>query len=198
MAACTPKVSKPGLPGSKMPCNERGDYRVVFKTSKGYFVVKVHNSWAPNSASRFHELAASGYFNGCKFYRVVKGFMAQSGVNGNPSVTALWRERYIKDDPPLVKNVRGTVCMARSGAPNSATMQFFINLKDNTYLESQGYAPFGCIAEGMDVVDKLYASYGECAPAGNGPNQQRVIAEGNDYLVAEFPLLDRIITATLK
>jgi peptidyl-prolyl cis-trans isomerase A (cyclophilin A) len=198
LAACARKINVTTQTGVENTGQERPNYNAIFHTSKGYIVIEVHKSWAPNSANRFLDLIASGYFNGCKFYRVLKGFMAQSGINGDPKTTALWKMQTIDDDPPLIENVRGTVCMARSGAPNSATAQFLINVGDNTFLKSQGYAPFGRVSDGMDVVDQLYSGYGEGAPMGSGPIQHRVIEDGDAYLASEFPLLDFIINANLQ
>jgi peptidyl-prolyl cis-trans isomerase A (cyclophilin A) len=189
---------KVDVPKEETLLKGRGDYAVVLKTSKGSVVIEVHKSWAPNAASRFRDLTVSGYYNGCRFYRVVKDFTAQSGVNGDPKVTASWTDRSINDDPPIMENVRGTVCMARSGAANSSTTQFFINTKGNLFLKGQGYAPFGFVTEGIEVIDSLYSTYGECVPLGGGPDQRRVIAEGESYLKTEFPLLDQLNSATLR
>jgi peptidyl-prolyl cis-trans isomerase A (cyclophilin A) len=198
LEACAKKTTVTTQPGVVQPSQGQPDYKAIFHTSKGNIVIEVHKSWAPNSADRFRELITSGYFNGSKFYRVLKGFMAQSGINGDSKTTALWKMRTIEDDPPLIENVRGTVCMARTGAPNSATAQFFINVKDNIYLKSQGYAPFGRVSDGMDVIDRLYSGYGECAPMGSGPIQNRIMEEGDAYLASEFPLLDFVINAALQ
>jgi peptidyl-prolyl cis-trans isomerase A (cyclophilin A) len=197
IASCTKRAGNIRRPDVINLTNEHDDYRVLFETSKGTVVIEAHSSWAPNGANRFRELTESGYYNGCKFYRVIKGFMVQAGLNGDPPLTAQWTGRQIDDDPPRAENMRGTVCMARSG-PNSATTQFFINTNDNLFLESQGCAPFGSVVEGMEIVDSLYSEYGECAPIAKGPEQRWVIAKGDVYLSAEFPLLDRIITATLQ
>jgi peptidyl-prolyl cis-trans isomerase A (cyclophilin A) len=80
---------------------------------------------------------------------------------------------------------------ATSG-PNSRTSQVFINFADNDRLDGMGFAPFGQIVDGMNVVDSLYSGYGEGAPGGNGPSQGRIQAEGNEYLKRDFPQLDWI------
>lgn len=171
-------------------------YRVKFETSKGDFVVRVVRDWAPNGADRFEELVEAGYYDECRFFRVLDDFMAQVGVNGDPAVSARWRTKNIPDDRVLEPNERGYVTFATSGK-NSRTTQFFINFKYNQDLDSMGFSPFGKVIEGMDVVDSLYSGYGEGAPKGPGPNQGRVQEEGNEYLNREFPELDYIKRATI-
>jgi len=90
------------------------------------------------------------------------------------------------------------VTFAKSGAPNSRSTQIFINYRDNTNLDRQGFAAFGQVTSGMDVVDKLYSGYGEGAPSGRGPEQGRIQSEGNAYLVKDFPKLDYVKKATIE
>jgi len=169
-------------------------FRVKFQTSKGDVVIEVTREWAPLGADRFYNLADNGFYDGCKFFRVIDGFMAQFGINGDPKVSAVWRDQRIKDDPNTQSNSRGRVTFAMGG-PDTRTSQLFISFGDNSFLDTQGFSPFGEIVEGMDVVDELYADYGEGAPRGRGPEQGRVQHEGNAYLEAEFPELDSIISA---
>jgi peptidyl-prolyl cis-trans isomerase A (cyclophilin A) len=171
-------------------------YRVNFDTSAGPFVIEVHRAWAPNGADRFYNLVKNGFFDNARFFRVISNFMVQFGINGDPAVAAAWRPARISDDPTKESNKRGYVTFATSG-PNSRTTQVFINFKDNGFLDGQGFAPFGQVTSGMEVVDKLYAEYGEGAPSGPGPNQQRVQTEGNAYLTKEFPKLDFVKKATI-
>ncbi|MEZ6192444.1 MAG: peptidylprolyl isomerase [Phycisphaerales bacterium] len=169
-------------------------FKVKFVTTKGDIVIEVTRAWAPRGADRFYNLADNGFYDGCKFFRVIEGFMSQFGINGDPEVSAVWREQKIQDDPNKEKNSRGRVTFAMAG-PNTRTTQLFINFGDNTFLDTQGFSPFGEVVEGMDIVDQLYADYGEGAPRGNGPDQGRIQQEGNAYLNAEFPRLDHIISA---
>src|SRR5580692_7539508 len=172
-------------------------YKVQFDTSKGVFVVEVHRDWAPNGADRFYNLVKNGFFDNARFFRVISGFMVQFGINGDPQVSAVWREARIKDDPVTKSNARGAITFATAG-PNTRTTQIFINYADNSRLDRQGFAPFGIVTgNGMDVVDKLYAEYGEGAPSGQGPAQDRVQREGNAYLTGQFPKLDYIKKATI-
>ncbi|HWW36845.1 MAG TPA: peptidylprolyl isomerase [Xanthobacteraceae bacterium] len=171
-------------------------YKVEFDTSKGPFVVEVHRDWAPNGADRFYNLVKNGFYDNTRFFRVIEGFMAQFGVNGDPKVSAVWRESRIKDDPVKVSNKRTFVTFATAG-PNTRTTQIFISYGDNSNLDSQGFSPFGQVVSGMKVVDSLYSGYGEGAPGGRGPNQTRVQSEGNAYLASSFPNLDYVKKATI-
>ncbi len=183
----------PDMPSEEAPAN----YKVRFDTSKGPFVVEVRRDAAPNGADRFYNLVKSGFFDNARFFRVVSGFMVQFGINGDPAVMAKWRNARIKDDPVKVSNQRSFVTFATSGT-DSRTTQVFINFVNNDWLDSRGFAPFGKVVSGMEVVDKLYAEYGEGAPKGNGPDQSRVQMEGNAYLAKSFPKLDYIKKATIE
>ena len=171
-------------------------YKVQFETSKGDFVIEVHPDWAPLGAARFRELVEAGVFDDARFFRVIQGFMVQFGIAGDPKVSTRWRNSPIEDDPTKKSNTRGMVTFATAG-PNSRTSQVFINYGNNANLDAQGFAPFGEVVSGMDVVDSLYAGYGEGAPAGGGPDQGRIQNEGNAYLNENFPKLDYINKATI-
>jgi peptidyl-prolyl cis-trans isomerase A (cyclophilin A) len=172
-------------------------YKAKFDTSKGVFVVEVRRDSAPVGADRFFNLVKNGYFDNTRFFRVISGFMVQFGINGDPRINAQWREARIKDDLVKQSNKRGFITFATSG-PDSRTTQVFINFGDNSRLDTQGFAPFGQVVSGMDVVDKLFAGYGEGAPRGQGPDQGRVQREGNAYLEKEFGQLDFIKKATIE
>jgi peptidyl-prolyl cis-trans isomerase A (cyclophilin A) len=172
-------------------------FRADFDTSKGTFTVQVTREWAPIGADRFYNLVKNGYYDDCRFFRVLPGFMAQVGINGNPTIQKAWVGARIQDDPVKQSNRRAFVTFA-TGGPNTRTTQIFINYRDNSNLDKQGFAPFGQVVSGMDVVDKLYNGYGEGAPNGKGPAQARIQAEGNVYLNKEFPMLDYIKAATIS
>jgi peptidyl-prolyl cis-trans isomerase A (cyclophilin A) len=131
-----------------------------------------------------------------RFFRVLDGFMAQFGINGDPKVSAVWREARIQDDPVRQSNRRGYLTYAMAG-PNTRTSQLFINFGDNSSLDRQGFSPFGQVTSGMNVVDALYSGDGEGAPRGKGPDQGRVQTEGNAYLAKNFPRLDFVKKATI-
>jgi len=171
-------------------------YTVNLDTSKGLVVIDVHRDWAPLGADRFYNLVKNGYYDGTRFYRVINGFMAQIGIHGTPAVDAPWMNARIKDDPEKESNKRGFVTFA-TGGPNTRTTQFFINYRDNSNLDKMGFAPFGEVVKGMDIVDQFYSGYGEGAPQGRGPAQGQIHAEGNTYLNKDFPKLDYIKTATI-
>ena len=171
-------------------------YKVDFDTSKGAFVVEVHRDWAPNGADRFYNLVKNGFYDNTRFFRVVSGFMVQFGINGDPKLSALWRNARITDDPVRQSNKRGYITFATAG-PNTRTTQVFINFGDNSALDRQGFAAFGQIVSGMNVVDALYSGYGEGAPQGRGPEQGRIQQEGNTYLTRDFAKLDYVKKATI-
>ena len=173
-------------------------FRARFETSKGDFVVEVTRAWSPAGADHFYNLVSHGYLDGVRFFRVIEGFMAQFGINGNPELAALLQEENILDDPVVESNTRGKMTFAKASQPNSRSTQIFINLVPNTNLDALGFSPFGEIVEGMEVVDQLYSGYGEGAPQGMGPNQGRAQAEGNAYLNAEFPNLDYVERASIE
>jgi peptidyl-prolyl cis-trans isomerase A (cyclophilin A) len=171
-------------------------FRAQFTTSKGDFTIEVVRDWAPNGADRFYNLVSNGYYDGCRFFRVVSGFMVQFGINGDPKISTVWRGATIPDDRGKQSNTRSMVTFATAGK-NTRTTQVFINFVDNSSLDTQGFSPFGRVVQGMDVVDKLYAGYGEGAPSGSGPNQGRVQTEGNAYLTLDFPKLDYVKAAKI-
>ena len=186
----------PDAPEMNRRAPERFNVRV--ETSKGVILIEVHRDWAPNGADRFYNLVRAGYYNQVRFHRVIEGRWAQFGINGDPKVSSVWRARTIPDDPRRESNVRGTVAYAFAVA-NGRTTQVFINLRDNSAThDAEPFAPFGRVAEGMDVVDKLNAEYGESAGGGIRAGKQGPLFEGGvDYLKRNFPRLDYIVRATV-
>jgi len=187
-----PSLLNPALLKAKAP----EVYRVKIATTKGDFVVEVKRAWAPLGADRFYNLARNGFYEGAAFFRVLPGFVAQFGIPARPAVGRAWARATIPDDPVTQSNLRGSLTFATAGR-NTRTTQIFINLADNPRLDGMGFAPFGRVVEGMDVVDKLYSDYGEGAPQGNGPDQGRLTNEGKAYLDKGFPLLDSIKSAAI-
>jgi cyclophilin family peptidyl-prolyl cis-trans isomerase len=165
-------------------------FRVKFETSCGDFVVEVQRKWAPKGADRFHELVTAGYYDECRFFRVVPDFVVQWGMNGDPAVYAKWKDNEIIDDPVVQSNLSGFVTFATKGE-NTRTCQLFINTADNQRLDDLGFAPFGKVVEGMDVVKKINAEYGQ------KPNQLLIQEQGNEYLKSKFPNLDYIKKASV-
>jgi cyclophilin family peptidyl-prolyl cis-trans isomerase len=171
-------------------------YNVKFETTKGDFVVAVEREWAPRAADHFFELVQTKFYDGVRFHRVIRGFVCQFGISPNRQLQEIWGAAKIPDDPVKLKNSKGTVAFAQLG-PNSRTTQVFINLRDNRVLDASGFAAFGKVTEGMDVVERLYFSYGEVAPRGGGPDPTQIEIQGYSYLDRQFPRLDSITRATV-
>jgi len=168
-------------------------FKAKFTTTKGDFVVQVTRAWSPLGADRFYNLVKNGFFTNVYFFRVVPGFVVQFGINGDPKIAAAWANANIQDDPPgRASNKRGTLTFAMAG-PNTRTTQIFINFGDNSALDRQGFTPFGEVAAGMDVVDKLYNGYGEKVTNLQG----EIATQGNDFLKTHFPNLDSIKSAII-
>ncbi|MBN1654560.1 MAG: peptidylprolyl isomerase [Deltaproteobacteria bacterium] len=185
----------PLLNPEKASATAPGTYTVRLETTKGDIDIEVHRDWAPRGADRFYNLVKIGYFNDVAFFRVIDGFMAQTGLHGNPEVNQAWSRQSIIDDPVSESNTRGRVSFATSGKDSRGT-QFFVNFGDNSRLDQMGFAPFGEVRD-MKAVDALYSGYGESAPRGNGPSQMHIRLKGNDYLRANFPDLDYIKRAII-
>ncbi len=175
------------------PASPPAEYKVQVATSKGAFVVHVHRDWAPRGADRFYELVKMGYYDDSRFFRVVKNFVVQFGLSKDPKVSQMIAQSPIADDPAMKSNMKGRLSFAKLG-PGSRTGQVFVNLRNNRILDDQGFAPFGEVIEGMDVVEKIYAGYGDY----DGPNQAKMISQGNSYLDRSFPRLDKLNKASLQ
>lgn len=169
-------------------------YRARFETSKGPFVIEVHRAWAPLAADRFYNLVKNGFYDDARFFRVLDGFMAQFGLNGDPAIQNAWQTAALRDETVTQSNLRGFVSFTQENMPNTRYTMVFINYRDNGNLDGQGFAPFGQIVSGMEVVDELYSGYGRQ----NQPDQRRILREGNAYLAQEYPLLDYIKTARIE
>ncbi|HEV7575578.1 MAG TPA: peptidylprolyl isomerase [Caldimonas sp.] len=136
--------------------------KVRLATSAGDIVVELDAAKSPKSVANFVEYVKAGQYNGTIFHRVIENFMIQGG-----GMTPDMKEKETRASIPLesrngLLNQRGTIAMARTSDPNSATAQFFINVKDNDFLNQapgkDGYAVFGKVVQGMDVVDKIRAT----------------------------------------
>jgi peptidyl-prolyl cis-trans isomerase A (cyclophilin A) len=176
----------PALYKSQAPAT----FKVKFTTTKGVFIVEVHRNWAPLGADRFYNLARGGYFDGGPFYRVKSGFMAQFGFSPSPAVNRAWTNATIKDDHASQSNKRGYISFAQTSAPNSRSTHLFINYADNVFLDSQGFAPFGQVVEGMEVVDKLDPEYGD-------GDQEKISVGGAAFVKRAYPKMDLIQTAEI-
>lgn len=164
-------------------------FRVKVETTKGDFVIEVNRAWSPNGADRFYNLVKIGYFQDIAVFRAIEGFMFQFGIHGDPQVNEVWSEAKIKDDPDAGQtNGFGTITFAKTGVPNSRSVQFFINLGFNNRLDAMGFTPFGKVVEGEDILKKINTEYGENSPEVQGKFQ----AEGNAFIMKKYPKLDVI------
>lgn len=193
VAELNPALLIPSLAHERAP----EEFSVKFETTQGPFFVKVVRAWAPKGVDRFFNLTKIGYFDDIAFYRAIEGFVVQFGISGDPEINQQWANARIKDDVAKASNQRGYVTFAMAG-PDSRTTQLFINLRDNSDLDSQGFAPIGRVLEGMEVIDSLYTGYGEMAPRGKGPKPQVFNRRGNAYLRRHFPELDYIESASIS
>lgn len=137
---------------------------ITLETNHGNIVIKLHHEQVPETAKNFEEYAAAGFYDGTIFHRVIDGFMIQGG-GFDKDMSQKETKAPIKNEANKgASNTRGTLAMARTQDPHSATGQFFINVKDNDFLnfsaeslQGWGYCVFGEVVEGMDVVDKIKA-----------------------------------------
>lgn len=145
-------VSGPGAADEPLP-------KARVETSKGAFAITLRPDLAPATVNNFRQYVADGFYDGTVFHRVIPGFMIQGGgfdqqLNRQPTRSPVENEAR-----PTAKNLRGTIAMARTRNPDSATSQFFINLSDNEFLDAgvrgAGYTVFGRVTEGMGVVDVI-------------------------------------------
>ena len=172
-------------------------YRVRLETTKGPILVDVFRAWAPRGADRFYNLVRAGFYTDTAFFRVIKGFMAQTGIHADPIINKVWDSVPIQDDPAVQSNRAGTISFATAGE-NTRTTQFFINAANNANLDGLGFSPVGRVTpESMRVVKRLFSGYGDAPPRGEGPTQEQIGAKGNPYLRKKFEKLDYVREATV-
>ena len=171
-------------------------FHVVLATSKGPLTLEIIRAWAPLGAYRFYNLVRNGFYDGSRFYRVVPGFVAQFGTSGRPDVDLTWVQQQLPDDPVRMSNAQGTITFAMA-RPGTRTTQVFINYQDNPSLDSAGFAPFGRVIRGQEVLRHLNSDYGEPQPGGKGPRWECMIRGGNAYLERRYPKLDYIRSARI-
>ena len=154
-AKAAPKAATPVGPNLMNPASMKtpapAEFNVRLNTTKGPIVIHVTRAWAPNGADRFYNLVRAGFYTDAPFFRVIPGFMVQFGINGDPAVQRNWENASIKDEPVKQSNTRSYITFAKSSLPNSRTTQVFINFKDNSGLDPQGFAPFGKVTQGMEL-----------------------------------------------
>jgi cyclophilin family peptidyl-prolyl cis-trans isomerase len=172
-------------------------YRVKIETTKGAFVLEVTRSLAPRGADRFYHLVQAGFYDNSRFYRVIAGRFVQFGIAGDPAIAQVWQHAAFPDDPVRASNTPGTFAFAMTG-PNARTTQIYINTGDQSRLDKMGFAPFGKVVAGMDVVDSLYSGHGERSGGGmRAGHQAKLFDQGNAYLDRNFPRLDHLLRAAI-
>jgi peptidyl-prolyl cis-trans isomerase A (cyclophilin A) len=181
-------LTKPELFRDKAP----DTFNAVFDTTAGIFVVRVTRDWAPHGADRFYNLVKHGFFDQCRFFRVVKDFAVQFGLHGHPKVAAAWDTATIPADRPRVSNTRRRVTFAMTQLATSRTTQVFINLGNNSRLDIDGFAPIGEVISSLLIVERIFHEYGE------GPDQAYILGGGNDFLTKYFPKMDYVKSATIE
>lgn len=195
-SGCIKMRGTPGRPGADgsaalpayTPGNVPDSFVVRFTTTTGDIDVMARRHWSPNGVAQLYDVVYANYYDGARFFRAIRGFVAQFGLAADPAVTAQWTERRIKDDPVTQSNRRGTLVFA-SGGPDTRTTQLFFNLRDNPRLDGLGFPPLGEVIAGLEAMDRIFTGYGDGSVA---PRQDRITREGDAYLADQFPLLDKI------
>jgi peptidylprolyl isomerase len=165
-------LSEPTTPAQNADTKKKIMNTVTLKTNMGTIVIKMDTENTPNTAKNFTDLASKGFYNGTRFHRVISGFMIQGGDPQSADIAkkSLWGTggpgyQFADEIKPTNSNARGTISMANAG-PNTNGSQFFINLVDNSFLNTK-HTVFGTVTQGMDIVDKI-------AKTPVGPNDQPV------------------------
>ena len=173
-------------------------FKINLDTSKGEVVIEMHRDWGPIGVDHLYNLVKQGFYDGDYFFRYVRNFMVQFGINGDPKINNHWRDINLLDDPVKQSNVRGTLTYATAG-PRTRSTQLFINVRNNQGLDKDGFTPIGKVITGMAVVDSFYSGYGDMPDqGGQGPDPQKIETGGNEYLTSHFPRLDYIKKATIQ
>ena len=176
------------------------DFTVKFEVAltsekRDSFLITVREAKAPIAARRFRDLVNSGFFSGCKFYRVMPGFIVQFGLSGNLTLQRQWDRLVLQEERAIEHkdwNMRGTIAFATSaagGGGSARSTQLLINYDDNHQLDTAGVIPFGRIVKGMHVVDALYSGYRD------RPQAETIRQQGDTYLQREFPRLSYVYGA---
>lgn len=172
------------------------DYLLTFQTdvpvSDGSVVINVTEAWAPLGAAHLKAVVADNFFSGAAFFRVVPNFVVQFGISGTPAENTKW-STPIKDDPVASSNLAGTITYATAG-PNTRTTQLFINLVDNARLDPQGFAPFGRVIQGMDV---MRAVYNPTPGDAGGVDQGNYSTKGDAWIRKQYPGINFITSANV-
>ena len=178
-----------GPSASDLAVQAPDSFMATFETSAGDFVITFYRDWAPRGVDRAYHLTRYDFFAGARFFRVNPG-LVQFGMSGQPGLDSVWADLTIPDDPLVASNTRGTISFAKAG-PGSRNTQLFINRQDNPIYDTccaGGFPPVGRVVSGMDVVDSLFAAYGETPLF----YQDSIAIIGNEFLDQRYPQLDTI------
>jgi cyclophilin family peptidyl-prolyl cis-trans isomerase len=173
-------------------------FRAVFTTTRGDFEIEAYRKWSPLGVDRLYQLISTGFYNKALLFRVEPGFVVQFGVSASRTANRFWDPKKLPDEPMLQKNTKATISFARGGRNERAT-QIFINLSDNTKLDTvtrggiKGYTTVARVTKGMQTIQRFYAGYGK-QPI---QIQDSLYKYGNFYFEERFPQLDQIIHARI-
>jgi peptidyl-prolyl cis-trans isomerase A (cyclophilin A) len=187
-----PSLLHPASLHAKAPAT----FKARFETTKGTFVVKVTRKWAPKGADRFYNLVKYHFYDNQPLFRVElkpKPFVVQWGISMKPPIAKVWQKATIKDDPVTHTNAKGTITFATAG-PNTRTTQLFVNLANNSFLNGEGFSPFGTVTSGFSVFSQLY--HGKQSAEATR-DQAGLTNFGAKYVRKHYPKLDWIKTARL-
>lgn len=196
MVSVTASAQEPNISILKRKAPE--SFQVLFKTTKGEFILEAYRRWSPIGVDRLYQLVITGYYNSTAFFRVEPNYLVQFGIADDIEKNVFWDTKKLKDEPVLQLHKKGIVAFVR-GKANSRTTQLFINMKDNPELDTtiregvKGYTPIGKVIKGMEVLSRLNGKYGKTIAA----IQDSIYLYGNTYLDDHFPGLDMIISAKI-
>lgn len=189
LAACGGEASSaPGASAEEAP----DSFDIAFHTTGGEIAVRFYRAWSPLAVGRVWTLVDEGFWEGARFYRVNDQY-AQFGFSGRPELDTVWFERRLPDEPVQASNVEGAVAFGRAG-PTSRNFVLFMNLTDNTFLDSwagdgvAGFPPVGRVLRGLDVARAFNDRYGDAIV----PMEDSILASGNAFLERAYPGLDAI------
>lgn len=175
-------------------------FTAKFETTKGDIEFECQRDWAPHGVDRFYNLVKIGFFNDVALFRVVKGFVVQWGIHGNPEVSKHWADANLPADAVKKSNTKGMLTYAQAGPKSAEGMtaktrstQLFINFSNNARLDKMGFAPICKVSKGMDVAEKFYNEYGEKVTSKQG----LITKQGNPYLKENWPELDYIVKTAI-
>lgn len=189
---CKPRIHAVANPYPSSDVQAPDEFTVAFETTAGLepVILEVRRDWAPLGVDRFYALVNDHYYDCAAFFRVVPDFVVQFGIAGQPEESLKWNTT-IPDDPVVMSNLRGYVSYATAG-PDTRTTQIFVNLVDNSRLDSDGFAPFAKVVQGMDLFQTPPID-NPTPNSTDGVDQDTYMAEGNEWILEEYPDIDLLL-----